>query len=283
MKSAEKRWESLSSVEPSEQFACNYGGNFSQRLEINRPVIDRFLRIAALDGRILLKEGNSDRFRPAPDINPDGSTTGKGRLRWGEEARVDSQANANFWRVEQDSEGWVIVFNGGLMIEKLMEQKGSNVRKIEKDFCRAMDGSVKEGLKESLWRDKCSEAGDPFYTGRLVNSAAILFIYTQIAGDIVRGEVNWVLTLAYGLLLFGMAEANIIARDETKRDFTYAKKLGIIPILNKYVCSARRSTNNIPESLSLPLEIDRLLGGLGYLAWLSCRRNSVIRLSPDQN
>lgn len=270
----------LATVQPSKHFVCTYTGNSSQNLEINKAAIGRFSRFSALDGRILLKDGNFNRSHTTHDVNSDGSVTGKRGLHFGKESWNEDRFTTGFMRVEQDPEGWNIALNGQTISEALMVKKGLGVREIEKGFALIADQAVKDGLRESLLRDKCTLTGDPFLFGRLSFSAAIFLTYLQIA----RGQADPIHIFFAGLLLLGMGYTNVIEGKETKEIFYRAKRDRTVPheeSFCKYMTPARRSTSNIPEGLSLPFEIDRLLVGLGYLAWLDCRSNSLVRLNKN--
>lgn len=283
MKLGQQEWEPVAEIEPSERFASTYGGNFAKELEINRVALGRFLKIAALDGRLLLREGHSDRFRVAPDLNPDGSVTGKGRLRWGEKVPATFKDNDRIWRVEQNQAGWDIAINDGLISEKLAERKKGNVREIKKDFSRVMDRAVKGGLRESLLRDKCTFAGDPFFAGRLIMSAVILLNYYSLSRRSLEGNLDPVAVTVAIVNLFGMGYSNLMDTAYRDRIFRLVKK-------NKNSSEAypkrlftydRRSGNSLVERLSIPFEIDRLVRGFGYLAWLDCKKNSLVRVHRD--
>ena len=85
--------EPLGQIPPSDKFVCTYGGPFAQNLFLDRPQVDKFLALAALDGRVLLKESKVRRPKSVPDgINPDGSITGRRSLMWGERVEVEDKA-----------------------------------------------------------------------------------------------------------------------------------------------------------------------------------------------
>lgn len=267
-------WEPILESPPSDLFVCNYGGPFAQQLELNRGAIGRFLRIAALDGRVLLTE---DKYRPpqlTPDLNPDGSITGRGSLRWGEKPQVEKRKGSNYYLVKMDPKGWTVSINGGLIMEELVENNKDGAGKIGSQFARRFNGYFRDCLRTSLLKDKLTWEGDPIVLGRILGSVGLLEFYRKclMQGDYSAG--------VSGLFYMGVSNLVPYLREFYYNIFKMAKKDGIPPFFTINIINFnRRSNGNFVEGLSIPFELDRLVGGLGYLEWLKLKRQPLVRLA----
>mgnify|MGYP001578213686 CR=1 FL=1 len=63
-------------------FVNAYAGSFSQNMELNRKAIEQTLRLAHLDGKIVLTSLAYSRNRSIDGVNSDGSTPAKKSVFW---------------------------------------------------------------------------------------------------------------------------------------------------------------------------------------------------------
>lgn len=269
-------WVPITSIEPSPLFENRYSGNFAQNLELNPVVLGRFLSIASLDGRVLLTASTLRKPPATPDINPDGSVTGKGRLRW-DEKTIETHPPKNYYcQVESDTQGWKVAINGDLIREELLDKsKDGIVRGIAPRFSERFDSYFKTGLKEALFRDKCTFTKDPFLMGRLVGTATILFMYYKLLTNPDFGT-----TAVVGINSLALYGGNFRFREEYEQELKNIRKYGRMSIFTsglRYVCLYRRTVKSAVEGMAIPFELDRLVLGLGYLDWQEIRGKPLIR------
>lgn len=277
-------WEPFLESKPSERFVCNYGGPFSSQMELNRRSIDRFLKIAALDGRVLIQENKASPDQVIPDINPDGSTVAKGSLRWGQQLQTFEERKHQYSRVQIDRDSYTIFINGNLLREDLTSNNGLGVRDARKQFIQRFNNHLRGGLEEALVRDKCTWAGDPYWMGRLLTTFTLF--YWDLLHPLVYGWESGKTTsfmFDMGLLIV----ANVIAKDKHDELCKLSKNQSLhsflyknIDIILRFANLRRRSAKNIGiESFMPPFEIDRLIGGIGYLELQRIMRRPLVRLA----
>lgn len=271
-------WVPLADSEIELPIEVSYSGAYAQYLEINKPLVERFLEISALDGRVLLAESRFKKPQHPPDINPDGSVTRKGGLRWGERPNLEPKEPGNlYYQVKRDSQGYAIALNGDLITEDLLKKPDANARDITEQFARRFDGYFMKGLREILWRDKFTLESDPLLIGRVVGSAFIIWAYcgALINLDFSRCAIIGInATAQYG--------SNFLHKDDFDDEFKELRKnkgrLRSHP--TRLLTFSRRTVKNLPEGFSLPLELDRAFCATIYLEWSRIRRNPLIREKP---
>ena len=286
MKIEQDNWEPLTECLPSENFICQYGGPFAQKLELNRRVIDKFLVLAGLDGPFVLKDSLLRQGRSLPDINHDGSVTSKGSLRWGDKLRLPTRQPNILFQVESEKTGgYTAAINGGLILERLMEKTNLGVRELADPFAKQYNRYLSVGLKEALLKDKLTFSGDPFFTGRLHFT---YLVYDKIFNLIQQENFDWSIN---GILMFHLSTLvayNVILPlnfDDICHTIKQGKEVnpGVGLILNvvlKYWIGRRRTAKNIYQGILLPpFEIDRLIGAYGYLDYQKLRGNPLVRLA----
>ncbi|MBI1982284.1 MAG: hypothetical protein HYY87_02335 [Candidatus Levybacteria bacterium] len=279
--SAERRsgWEPVLEGAPSKRFACSYDGHFAQQLELNRPVIERFLKIASLDGRLLLNGHRSSQLQSAPDINPDGSTANKRGLQWSKKSTLETRENNRLLLVKPDEHGWIVSVSGNVITDRLMQRLDATSRSIAPQFAAKFNACLKNGLKEALLRDKLTFVKDPYLFGRIATSGVILQTFTLAFRD---PYFSGPIFMALNMLC--LIRANVVGRDSGDKTPEKNRGFGIDPFdlfLNKIVNYHRRTVEHPLERLSLPVEIDRLLLGYLYLDAQRIKRNPLVRLSPS--
>lgn len=273
------KWEILADCPPSEQFVSNYGGPFAQRLLVDRHQVERYLSIAALDGRVLLAESKIRRSEPFPDgVNPDGSVAGRGSLRWGQKLETDKRQNPYF-QVEPDEAGWAVSVNGNLIAEDLMK-RGGGARQIEERFASKFGYYTRVGLRAALLKDKFTKTGDPFLMGRIIGTGIATFSILSLPL-----YQNWIAVLQITSVLFSLAVVNYFNRKANDITFENEKKGLIIPSglrnMALWVNYHRRTVANRAEVFAPPLEIDRTLLAYSYLDCNKYTGNPIVRPNAD--
>ncbi len=283
----ELKWEPLIESQPTEQFICQYGGPFTTDLQINRRVIDRFLSIASLDGPVVLKESLLRPGRSLPDINPDGSVTSKGYLRWGDKLRLPTREPNVLFQVETEkSGGYTVAINGGMILEKLREKTNLPVRELADPFINEYNHYLRVGLKEALLKDKLTFAGDPFFSGRLYATYAFYHeIFNLAHQNNFNPFENRLLIL--DLALFAIWNTILSSGlDVIYRNVKQHSADNLVAytanIFSKIWTCRRRSAKNIYQGLLLPpFEFDRLIGAYGYLDYQILKGNSLVKAVTD--
>jgi hypothetical protein len=274
MKNREVGWEPILDVISSEHFDCDYGGNFAQNLQINRTVIEKFLSIASLDGRVLITDSKLRRPQATPDINPDGSVTSKGVLRWGEKPQVDNPKQNLYFQVNPDPNGWTIAVNGGEILEDIMKRQNKSAREATNKFAAKANYLLRVGLKEALLKEKFTYAKDPFVTGRMVSTAMLIYFYGR---DIFSQNWDSLGTDSlYHMSLSLLTAFNYINGPEAEKRLENQFQNHL---MGKLFYGARRNAKTVIEIIDTPLQLDRALLAYGYLDYQMFKRNPLIRAS----
>ena len=271
-----EQWEKVSEIQPSDRFVCTYGGNFSQVLELNRSVIERFLQIGGLDGRVLLQESKVKKPQSMPDgLNPDGSLTGRGSLRFGQKLETDDKAKNPYIQVESDALGWTISINGGLITEDLTKKQGLTAREMTGQFGQKFNHFLGESFNQALIKDKFTFTKDPFFIGRLIGSGIIINFLAQ---DIIFQ--NWgalVKDILWSMFMTGVY--NGPTRESSIREFDAVRAGRRSNILDKAAYFGRRNVASHWEVFALPLELDRAILAGGYLNSQRMFRHPLVQVS----
>lgn len=205
-------------------FVNLYGGNFAQKMELNRKRVERVLKIAHLNGQVFLTTLSPNRQRSMDGVNPDGSVSAKRFIFFGEKTEEDVKDNP-LSRVVAVPQGWRIEINDQKLSQELMERKLSG-KKLQRTFVGRFNGLLKDGIRECVRREKLSSEKDKFYIGKLVIStsycvftiisssilmqpySAFDFAYAIGSIPIVWGMSN-ILNLAFGGLGYNIITRNI--------------------------------------------------------------------------
>lgn len=139
-------FEPFVNPQPAENplFVNSYTGNFAQQMELNRKGIERVLKIAHLDGQVILTS-----LSP----NPDGVATEKNPLK----------------KAAPVSEGWRIEINDTRIKGRGLEKKLSD-RKLQKQFIQRFNATLRNAIFKSVLKEKLTTVKDKRFNGRLVNS-----------------------------------------------------------------------------------------------------------------
>lgn len=241
MKTELERYELLSEVSPSDLFVSSYGGNFAQRLVLDWGQVETFLDIASLDGRVLLQES---KVHPVPSydgVNPDGSVTGRGSLRWEEKLQFENPKQNPYFQVDPDPNGWVISINGNLITDDLMRKSGGNAREVERKFATKFNWYLSVGLREAALKDH-------FKLPDLLGSSLLVLADVTLV-RFIYGEIYLPFLVCTNLFANYMINSTSPNRDKYK---------------NFFMRIVRKTDKSKIDHLGLPLEIDRLILAYGY-------------------
>ena len=278
MKTEIKGWEPILDCPPSDNFVCRYEGNFAQNLLINRPLVEKFLRFAGFDGRVLLTESHVKRPRSIPDgINPDGSVAGRGSLFWGERVQTEDSKVNPYIQIDSDDAGWTILINGTLITEDLSKNVSAGSREGEIQFATTFDQYLKEGLAKVALKDKCTFAKDPYLSGRAIVTFAVFCGYFIVAkGDQLHPMTVFPILgyiLFNGMQLFSKGKGSHIEDQQEWRE--------ALNIIGKVVTPFRRNVKSIWETTLWPFEIDRLALAEGYLGYRNLRGTPLVKAASS--
>lgn len=265
-------WIPVSDYENS-QLEISYAGNYAQFLELNRPRVERFLDIASLDGKVLLTESRVKKPNPMPDINPDGSVSGRKSLRFGEKPAEEIKGNP-YYQTKADHNGYLIAVNGTMIAEDLMKANSRNARESIGEFGQKFNAQFRGGLRDLLWKDKCTYQQDPYLMGRIVGTLVVLNGYFQA---IYQQDLLGI-TLV-GINTLGLYGANFVNKDEHDKEYKQVKKYRGIRHFGSvgFATYQRKTVRSIYEGMSIPFEVDRLTRAEVYLDWLTLSRKPLIK------
>jgi hypothetical protein len=149
-------------------FINSYHGHLASRMELNRNVIERTLKIAHLDGQVFLTSFVSSRNRSL-DANSDGSVSQKKTIFIGEDLRKAEENENAYSRVISIPQGWRIEINDQRMMEELMG-KNISADKREKIFIGKFNYLTERNLEECILREKFSSIKDRYFKYKLIIS-----------------------------------------------------------------------------------------------------------------
>lgn len=253
-------WVNLSEIE-SRKFVSEYSGPFSANLQVKNHPLDRFLKLSGLYGKVTLRGDFIDRVRPTPDINPDGSTSGKGNLRAKEAPSVEQKIQD--LSVNTDREGYVITINGEDILEELAKKNRGSYR-VADQFAAKFNSLFCVGLQAALFLDKFTTGRDIYALGKASASALILGVYylNWENGTLYIPLLTHLMYTTGNLYRFGK---NISLREEFSSPWDQI-------IANPYFCPHREMQDkSVLDSVGLPLELDRFLLASTYLVYQRIR------------
>lgn len=155
-------------------FVNLYGGDFSQKMALNRKGVEGVLRIAHLDGKIFLTSLQPNRSRAEAHGN---ELAAKKFLIFGEKSKEAEEENP-LARVVSVPQGWRIEINNTRITEELTEKKIGG-KQLQRAFINRFNSQLKGALKECVWREKFSSEKDEHFKFKIFFS--LIPILGQIA------------------------------------------------------------------------------------------------------
>lgn len=159
-------------------FVNRYNGNFAQQMELNRKGVERVLKIAHLDGQIILTSLNPLRQRSV-EANSDGSVTGKRSLFFGEKMQDDEIENP-LRRVVPIPEGWRIEINDTRIREELEKGKLTG-KKLQKKFIRHFSEQLNQGIMTCTVREKLTGIKDKHFKIKLFDTLGPVVVHSGLS------------------------------------------------------------------------------------------------------
>ena len=158
-------------VDPETQenqlFINGYNGNFTQKMELNRKGVERVLKIAHLEGQVVLTSLSFSRQRSIGGVNPDGSVAAKKKLMPGEEID-DSQKEINPpYRTVPTRDGWKIEINDGKILDDLNEKKLTG-EKLQTTFIKNFNQLLNKSLFECILKEKMTGIKDNHFRRKVL-------------------------------------------------------------------------------------------------------------------
>lgn len=221
-------------------FVNGYNGNFAQNMELNRKAVERALRIAHLDGQVVLTSLVSSR-KTSVDANPDGTVTAKRALFVGEEIEREEKA-VPYYKVVNIPQGWRIEINDKRIREELMEKEGLGAREVQKAFIRRFNGLVKKGIKDCIVKEKLSSVKDKQNRVKKVLSLWIPSFSVFLA-TLINDWGSIPTAILFGHLGYNMINSAYSRQSPLRRKIDYPWEM-VLP----------------------PVEIDKVLETLAYLS-----------------
>lgn len=233
-------WEPFNQEPSSEQRFVNlYGGVFSAQMELNRKKAEELVRVAALEGQIVLTSLSAIRNRPF-EANPDGSVTAKRRLPWGEKPTEDVENP--YFRVASIGEGWRVEICDQRIHQELAERYSGE--KLQKKFVARFNQYLRTAIWKIVKDEKLTSKKDHEIAIKWFNTIAFPLFE---GGVLIFGSaynLRSVLVIVGGLFFFFHPFINII------------RKLGH---------DSHRNLTSFYEYLMPQIEFDRIGRGFLYL------------------
>ncbi len=241
-------WEALTNEPTSEQkFVVAYSGPYAQRLEINRANAERFMRVAAIDGRIMLTDLSSTRGRQIEGVNSDGSVTQRKGLFWGDKINKDG-SEATYSQVTKVAGGYRIGISGQAILDD--ERKKESKKPLETRFVERFNSELAVSLMKAIGKEKLSL-------------------------DTRYNLSRWFWTLFYPGIYFSISlQDGQIDSDELFRASAFTLlTYGFENVIG--FRGSRKTLNSLPEYFMPPVEFDRYARGI---AFMNLKGRNLVRL-----
>ena len=251
-----------------------YGGNFSQKMELNRKGVEKALKIAHLDGQVFLTSLSPNRQK-AIEANPDGSVSAKRFLLF-EEKIEENQKNNPLSKVVAVPQGWRIEVNDTRITQELTEKKiGGN--KLQRAFIRRFNRAFKEGLFECVWREKMSSEKNKHFNETVFFS--LLPILTQAGAYFLVKDA--LLAVAVGLVIVSNGIFNSVGKLATKDIRNLENELKEVnPSFSPRRFSFLRQNFDSFWEYFMPLvEVDKVIETFVYL---ESKGRTLVRQTPEE-
>lgn len=194
-------------------FVNRYNGGFATRMKLNREGVEEVLRIAHLDGQVVLSSFVQSRQQSEVQRNE------LAAKRFGAfDRRTQKTEEENpYKRVVSTPEGWRIEINDQGITEELTERKLSG-EKLQRAFINRFNGQLRKGLMECVWREKFSSEKDKAFKAKFF----LDLIYLGMPASLLRLGINeFTIPFSIGgpFLMYGANR--FISRLSYNRDLNY--------------------------------------------------------------
>ncbi len=237
-------FEPFVNPEPQEGylFVNNYGGAYSQKMELNRKEVERALRIAHLKGQVFLTTLSPSRSRSEAQGN---ELAAKRFLFFGEKIKKAEEENP-LARVVSVPEGWRIEINDHRLTEELTEKRKLSGKELQQAFIKRFNSQVRDALRECVWREKFSNTKDKDFPYKVIKSLGASLM--QLSAQAWRGHIA---DPGYFLISVGGA----------------AFGFGLMNLFDKVGPeNSNRNIDHVWEMFMPQVEIDKVARAYAYLA-----------------
>lgn len=235
-----------------------YGGNFAQKMELNRKAVERVLKIAHLEGQVFLSSLSPNRHRSI-EANPDGSVSGKGSLMLGE--KIEDKKDNPLYKIAPILQGWRIEINDQKLTEELTEKEKLTGKELQRVFVKRFNEILRKSLKDCVSKEKLSSIKDKSYGVKLFFS--ILYdIYPSSTLIVSHRPLDFAYTI--GAIAMTHAFLNILC-------------LGLIRLR---VATRRRNIDHPLEMFMPQVEVDKVARAFAYL---QVKGRRLVRGTREEN
>lgn len=241
-----------------ELFVNFYGGNYAQKMELNRKGVERALQIAHLDGQVFLTTFVPSRQRSAGIQGNE--LAARRNLFVGE--KIEARENP-LYRVVSVPQGWRIEVNDTRITEELTEKKLAG-KKLQNAFINRFNTLLKKGFRECVWQEKLSDEKDKYFRRKLFWSGVNAAIPTS--GFIMNPsatELHWFLG---GIFIMNGAVNTLAYLTDQKPKITEDVRQKNNPNFKPRSFSQYRNIDNPLEVVMPFVEIDKVARTFAYLS-----------------
>ncbi|MDO8486839.1 MAG: hypothetical protein Q7S45_00890 [Candidatus Curtissbacteria bacterium] len=240
------------STEPGEgqKFINLYGGSFYRNLELNRVAVEEIIRVAALQGNIVLISVPKERDPRSVDINPDGSATRKRSLFWGEKPQEDEPQRPV--RVVSTPQGWKVEVCDEMILEDLVAKESK--KPIDLRFAKKLNVYLRTVLGEVIFKEKFTE--NKHYGSlwlRCMTSSAYIIGAMFLPENLIEGNYSGEGIIAVSFIVFSAGWMKDLSGNPT------------------------RNLTAFYEYLMPQIELDRVIAGKFIL---ETRGRRLVRIAP---
>ena len=245
----------------SQLFVDGYNGNYAQQMDFNRRGIGRVLRIAHLDGRVVLVSLSTSRERSL-EANPDGSVAAKRSFLLGKKMQDENKENP-IRRVIPASEGWRIEINDTRIREEL-EKKKLTGKKLQTEFIKTFNAQFIHGLWGCVWREKLTGVKDKYLKEKMIYTIFLPLVVNSSIFLIIPSFHALGIGLFFDLVGYRFLNSYLEGRDVARKNMS--------EIFRKYVpeedfsfTPRARKVDSFVESFMPRVEIDKVIRTFAFL------------------
>ncbi len=245
-------WEPISQ-EPTEnnRFLNFYHGNYAQDMEINRKRVEQAIKVAGLEGNVVLTSLSYSRTRSI-EANPDGSVASKRGLLWGEKPE---DVENPYHRITSIPEGWRVEICDQRIMDELSEKYSAEA--LKKKTVESINRYLRAGMREAVRREKFTTEKDSHLGVKVISSLAFpAFVVGLSASTGLELKLADLYGIGAVFLAYWLFNSSMhVSGDEI------------------------RSFQSVYEYFMPSVEVDRFLRGWAYL---NLKGRNLVRLHKDE-
>lgn len=231
-----------------------YGGNYAQRMELNRKGVERALRIAHLDGQVFITNLVPSRQRSAEAQGNE--LAAKRNLFFGEKMQDDKENP--LYRVVSVPQGWRIEINDTRLTEELTEKRKLSGQELQRTFIRQFNSVLRQAVSKCVLKEKLSRIKDRHYRARLLYSITVNLLAPSLvlSSQVAAGHVAIGITIAAAQSLGATSFLNLLTHS--------SKNNSNMP--SDYFSVGRKNVDYALEYFMPSVEIDKVVRTFAYLS-----------------